>query len=455
MPRLPPERRRRVVAALLALYARWQAEEATAASRRAAARRRRRRLLLLRLSAIVALLKRREVKRADGGWEGSTLNGYVESGDEATYKKKFRCSKANFDFIVQELSTAGYVVDNKCRSKKLRMTARFKVAVCLYYLAHRGSEVEPTADVASVGESTVRLYLRQFSAGVLKVLRPHFMPATKPTAERIRRVRSEFAGRRGIAEVALAVDGTHIPFKGGPDYKNYKGWESILDVSWVNSFYLFVDADVGYAGKCGDNGVIAQSALFAQIKADPEAWLGKDGVVSADGGCSDGGVLLLNPIPNAVEQPDLLYNLCHSSTRFFVEETFGRWKNRWRFLLSEINLDHALAVQLIYVTKVLHNLLTHRMDDAVDFTAGTDEEWEEFFDTFERDACPECTRRKKMHCPHMAGNRNARCVASGPAAQKRFDIRDALWERMRDDYSAELRELRAAMERRAEAARAE
>ena len=89
-----------------------------------------------------------------------------------------------------------------------------------------------------------------------------------------------------------------------------------------------------------DNSVLAQSWLLEQIKADPEAWLGKDGVIAADGGASDGGELLLNPILGAREPQDCHYNFCHSLTRFFVEETFGRWKNRFWFLLRESHLDH-------------------------------------------------------------------------------------------------------------------
>jgi len=42
---------------------------------------------------------------------------------------------------------------------------------------------------------------------------------------------------RGIVEVAMATDGTHIPHPGWPDYRNYKGWESILAVAFVDSFY--------------------------------------------------------------------------------------------------------------------------------------------------------------------------------------------------------------------------
>ena len=36
------------------------------------------------------------LQRANGGWEGSTINGYIKHGDEATYKHNFRATKSNY-----------------------------------------------------------------------------------------------------------------------------------------------------------------------------------------------------------------------------------------------------------------------------------------------------------------------------------------------------------------------
>ena len=284
--------------------------------------------------------QRRMVKRTEGGWKASTLNQYVENGDEQTYRENFRVSRATFVHIRSKLSGAGYVADNKCRDIRFRMTAAFKIGVSLYFLAHGCCVAKMVGDVASIGASTVTKYLHQFCSGVLVVLRPIYMPATPPTPAKIAARRAEFGKRRGINNVAMAADGSHVPVRGGPDYRNYKGWTSILAFAFVDSFYMFIDADVGAAGRAGDNSVLAQSWLLEQIKADPEAWLGKDGVIAADGGASDGGELLLNPILSAREPQDCHYNFCHSLTRFFVEETFGRWKNRFWFLLRESHLDH-------------------------------------------------------------------------------------------------------------------
>lgn len=113
----------------------------------------------------------------------------------------------------------------------------------------------------------------------------------------------------------MAVDGTHLPFRpdtktSAADYRNYKGWHSILAVAFVNSFHLFVDADVGAgklwasacrarvstalpcvltcmyyvnraAGRSGDNTVLTHSFLMGEINKDPVKWLGVDGCIAA------------------------------------------------------------------------------------------------------------------------------------------------------------------------------
>jgi len=267
--------------------------------------------------------KRRKIPRAGGeehGWWNSTLYSYAFLGDDITCQHNFRMNRATMELTHNLLSSAGYLQDNTCRSPNLRVPGFFKLSVCLYYMAHGRGLAKVVADCGSLGESTVRKYIQEFCDGVFVVLKPIYMPMTPPSAEQFEAIRANFAARRGVPNVGMAVDGTHIPFAPTDeatknDYHNYKGWYSILVLAWVNSFYLFVDADVGHAGRAGDNGVMKESWMFEQIQANPELWLGKDGMVAADGGASDGGVHLLNPIARACTPEDLWYNFCHSSTR--------------------------------------------------------------------------------------------------------------------------------------------
>ena len=149
---------------------------------------------------------RREVKRTEGGWQNSTINGYVEHGDDQTYYSNFRCTKENFGILLQQLQSAGYLVDNKCRNLQKRQTARFKLGVCLYFFAGHGrSDAKVVGDAASLGRSTVELYLNKFCDGVIDVLRPIYMSGKPPSADNVERVRQAFAVRRGVFRMS------HLP----------------------------------------------------------------------------------------------------------------------------------------------------------------------------------------------------------------------------------------------------
>ena len=268
------------------------------------------------------------IDRAEGGWRSSTLSGYIGTGSNATYKKNFRVTKQTFGKLLAQLNAGGFCKDNVNNNPAKQQTGQFKLGVCLYFFA-QGTGWKGAADCASLGESTVMKYVDEFMDGTCNVLRPIYMPGTPPSPASVQAVRSEFAARRGVPNVAMATDGTHIPFRPDAkataiDYKNYKGWTSILAVAFVTSYFTFVDAHVGSAGRCGDNTVLADSWFLKQVVADREAWLGPNGVIAADGGASDGSSLLLNPYRSPVEPDEKYYNFCHSSTRFFVEETFGR-----------------------------------------------------------------------------------------------------------------------------------
>jgi len=234
----------------------------------------------------------RVVHRAAGKWRGSTLFGYLHRGDDQTFYEHFRMKRSTFNLLVELIDGNGALGSRSgldgCRMWRAQQfldnaTLDFRVAACLYHLG-QGGRMKITADVASVGSSTLRRWMDLFCTATISSVKPIYMPATPPDALRLQAVRDQFASRRGIPNVAMACDGSHIPFR--PDrmaceYRNYKGWNSLLCVAFVDSYHCFVDADVGAPGRSGDNTVLAHSWLLQQIKADPVKWLGGRGALRA------------------------------------------------------------------------------------------------------------------------------------------------------------------------------
>ena len=122
---------------------------------------------------------RRKYVRASDEWKGSTLFGYLynqetDDAKEAIYKQKFRMTVKMFDSIASQLSASsctfvprhGFI---KRKISKLKPVS-FKLGACLYVLA-LGACIGSAADTASIGKSTLELWLRQFATACCTCLR--------------------------------------------------------------------------------------------------------------------------------------------------------------------------------------------------------------------------------------------------------------------------------------------
>ena len=396
--------------------------------------------LLLAGQGSGAWFHRRRVPRVTGGPFHSTIAGYL-TGDDATYLFKFRMTKQQLWDASKALAEHGFLRDNSGnRDVKYRYPGRFKFATCMYVVAHGAngsSQYGAAADAAGLGESTVESYMWQFVRGVCSVLGPVYLPREAPSPELVRRVLSEFAARRGVPNVALAVDGTHVPYapldaQHEHLYRNYKGWYSLHVLAYVNSFHLFVAFRAGDVGRTSDARSLRNCGFLDRLKnGEREAFLGQDGLIAGDGGTSDEDGILLVPIPGAESIEDIWYNFCHSSTRFFVEEVFGRWKNRFRVFMTPMRVGHEMATMIVASTIVLHNYITATGGSINhdEYSFGRDEAWDQHFRDFRAMLCPSCNRAGALHCVHIERNRQVRPVRpSARGEDMRQRVRDRLWE---------------------------
>ena len=409
--------------------------------------------------------ERREVKRADGKWRGSTVAGYLIHGDDKTFFENFRMCREDFEALLGLLSKSEFalhptigaarneaVPGAKHKRRDIGFarqhtdppTTKFKLATCLYAMG-QGGRFKLIGDAASVDKTTVRKWMTVFCKVVRNILKPIYMPRKPFSSEELAAVQGQFASRRGFPNVTLACDGTHVPFhpRGGKkikkEYRNYKGWHSILVVAFVDSYYRFFDVDVGFPGRAGDNTVLSKSPFMRQLATDPKTWLGEDGVILGDCGASDADHIFLNPYHNAHDPEKCWFNFCHSSTRFFVEQTFGIWKSKWRFLMDPSRVDHKLTSEMIYASVILHNFCRAHSPNGATLPADMgDQAWKKFFEQYKAMSCPSCTRRGALHCPHQAVYRNGALqqarIRKAPSAL-REDLCNQLWADLGRDFS--------------------
>ena len=239
---------------------------------------------------------RAPIIRSTDGWYGSTLYGYVylNETNDGLHRKKFRMCMENIDKLCDKLKLSS-VYRDKCEESgrpastpgRKPVPLKFRVCACLYTFAH-GGDLNLKADVAGIADITLRGWLYDFCNAVQEVIQPEYMPSGPPSDDVRSKWREKFASRRGVPNIALACDGTHVRFiSSDDDYRNYKGWHSILALAFVNSFHMFVHAEVGWPGRAGDNTALKHCKFLEAVRQDREAWLGDD-LIAGDGGATDG-----------------------------------------------------------------------------------------------------------------------------------------------------------------------
>jgi hypothetical protein len=119
----------------------------------------------------------------------------------------------------------------------------------------------------------------------------------------------------------------------------------------VNSYHMFVDIDVGWPSRLYDKSCAVMIFFWQAVHLNSE-----DGVALADTAWGVGSELVMTPytVNDGGTDSQEWYNFVHSPTRFFIEETFGRWKNRFRFLLGGLKFKNEHSMRIILATVVLH-----------------------------------------------------------------------------------------------------
>jgi hypothetical protein len=105
------------------------------------------------------------------GWDNSPLYHALRNWPNSEFKKRLRLSRPVFNMIVEKLTVAGCVKDNRCLRTDRQVTAEFKIAVAIMHLAHGGTWWQ-TGFSAGISPETAELYTKQVCEAIVEVLKP-------------------------------------------------------------------------------------------------------------------------------------------------------------------------------------------------------------------------------------------------------------------------------------------
>lgn len=171
-----------------------------------------------------------------------------------------------------------------------------------------------------------------------------------------------------------AIDVKHIaiqqPADTGSEFFNYKHFFSIILLAMVDANYKFIYLDVGAAGRAGDAGIFANSALKKALTTnsldlpDVIALQGIPAKVSYHVVGDDAFPLhaqLMKPYPYCnLDKEKRIFNCRLSRAQRVVENSFCILAHRWRVFLTTTKLSPEKVIDIIFAACCLHNLMIEK-----------------------------------------------------------------------------------------------
>ena len=298
-------------------------------------------------------------ERSDIWWD-RIINQCFNPDD---WLENFRMSECTFNYICEELKPA---IERQDTVMRRAIPVRQRVGIALWRLS-TNSDYRTIAHLFGVSRSTVCVIVRDVCNAIVQLLLAKYIQV--PQEAQLQSIVDGFESKWGYPQCVGAIDGSHIPIVSPvefpADYHNRKGWHSIILQAIVDHECRFWNINVGWPGRVHDARVLSNSTVFQQAEA---------GTLLPHQPCQINGVnvplVILGdpayPLLPWLMKPYLhhgslsnerkVYNYRHSRARMVVENTFGRLKGRWRYLLKRNDTATEDVPLLIVACCVLHNV---------------------------------------------------------------------------------------------------
>ena len=342
--------------------------------------------------------QKRKVPRPRSVWVRDWLRSRQEKGACSLLLQELKLSDSVDDFrryLRMDCDTYGFILE-AIRQRITLKTTRFRepispevqLSVVLRYMA-TGESFSSLSFQFRVAENTISQILRRVCRAIIDEFMEQFMPFPEKE-EAWQKISDLYQERWNFPNCVGAIDGKHIaifkPHKGGSDFYNYKGFNSIVLMAVVDADYKFIFIDVGCQGKLPD-GAVFRNCEFRKLldskslnlpppRPLPDLNMGNAHDDSFLEGCrnetplpcvfvADDAFPLDENMMKPFSQTNLtdgkrIFNYRLSRARRTSENAFGILANIFRVFHTKIYLSTESAQLLVVASCVLHNLLRLR-----------------------------------------------------------------------------------------------
>lgn len=252
------------------------------------------------------------------------------------------------------------------------MEPGLKLVITLRFLA-TGNSYQSLEFSFRVAHNTISVLVPEVCTAIFEEYKDEHFTLPQDQDE-WRQVAAKFSDKWNFQHCLGAIDGKHIemkkPKKSGSLYYNYKGYFSIVLLAVADADYKFIWCSVGAPGSASDAGVFNGTRLRPALEEgrlplpDPDP-LTRDDQETPYFLIGDDAFPLRTWLMKPYGGKDIthmqrVFNYRLSRARRVVENAFGILANRWRCLLTCLQLQPRNVNKVVKGTLTLHNWLRTR-----------------------------------------------------------------------------------------------
>ncbi|KAB0802358.1 hypothetical protein PPYR_04544 [Photinus pyralis] len=297
----------------------------------------------------------------------SMLNEELLLEDPTSYKNFLRMDNASFEKLFRKIEIQ---ITKQNTIMRDSISARSKLETTLRFLA-TGDTYRSLMYSTRIHESTISRFVPQVCYIIYNFLKDEYLKTPNDTDSWLE-IANGFYQNWQFPNCLGALDGRHISFRApisaGSYYYNYKGDHSIVLLAMADYSYRITYYNVGINGRISDGGVFRESSLSKAIFQDclnlpvdgplPGRRMNVPYVIVADDAFPI-STRIMKPYPQRnLTYEQKIFNYRLSRCRRIIESTFGILANRFRVLLTPINLKPKKVELITLACIALHNFLS-------------------------------------------------------------------------------------------------